>query len=136
MSKSKGNRRGYLRNRQNMEKFEQRESEKFEHRESKRRTWRSLIKRETEGYRTGRTWRGLSKRNRREVQDRQNMEKFEQKESKKAYRTGRTWRSLAESIEEGYRIGRTWRSLSKENLRGVQDRQMEKFEQRESQRDT
>jgi hypothetical protein len=43
--------------------------EKIEQRESK------------EGYRTGRTWRSLSKENRRGVQDRQNTDKFEQRES-------------------------------------------------------
>ncbi len=31
---------------------------------------------------TGRTWRSLSKENQRRVQDRQNMVKFEQRESK------------------------------------------------------
>jgi hypothetical protein len=40
-------------------------------------------KRIEEEYKIGRTWRSLSKKNRRGVQDRQNMENFEQRESKR-----------------------------------------------------
>ncbi len=51
-----------------------------------------------EGYKTGRTWRSLSKENQRGVQDRQNMEKFEQRKSHRG--TGQAFflRSLCEGV--------------------------------------
>jgi hypothetical protein len=61
---------------------------KFEQRESKRGTEQAKhgevrAKEIAQGYRADRTWRSLSIENQRGVQDRQNMEKIVQRESKR-----------------------------------------------------
>jgi hypothetical protein len=63
--------------------------------------------------RTGRTWRSLSKRESKRgggVQDRQTMEKFEQRELKRGTGQVEHGEVLAKKNRRGHRSGRTWRS--------------------------